>query len=308
MYVRKINFPIWSRMDTNFDNIQRMNIYEFHRSNPDIFRQFSIKDILFLYYKCPQKDKILQLHSTYNQFTFSLNGGRIFHQGEHTYHINKDSGFLLRRAGFLQEMSDDILGWKLLAFYIQDDHLRRIFDEFRLDLPLKDLPSSPTEMMIRIHINDRIRNCYESFIPYFHQAAPLPEKIIEIKLKELLYNVFINPENRNVLSYINNLADGQATPIWEIMEANYMYNLKLSEFAQLANRSLSGFKREFEKFYGASPGKWLAQKRLERAKTQIETTHKTIGEIAFENGFENNSHFSRVFKKRYGKSPFHFRD
>jgi AraC-like DNA-binding protein len=286
----------------------QMNIYEFHKANPDIFRQFSIKNVLFLYYKCPQKDRILQLHSTYNQFTFSLNGGRIFHQGEHTYHINKDSGFLLRRAGFLQEMSDDILGWKLLAFYIKDDYLKKIFDEFRTHLPLNNLPLSPAEMMIRIHINDRTRNCYESLIPYFDQEAPLPEEILKIKLKELLYNVFINPENRNVLSYINNLADGHVTPIWEIMEANYMYNLKLSEYAQLANRSLSAFKREFAAFYGTSPGKWLAEKRLARAKSQVETTQKSISEIAFENGYENNSHFSRVFKKRYGKSPFHFRD
>lgn len=284
-----------------------MNIYEFHKANPDTFRQFSVKDVLFLYYKCPQKDRILQLHSTYNQFTFSLNGGRIFHQGEHTYHINKDSGFLLRRAGFLQEMSDDILGWKLLAFYIKDDYLKRIFDEFRTDLPLSNLPSPSTEMMIPIHINDRIRSCYESLIPYFDQTSPLPEKILEIKLKELLYNVFINPENRNVLSYINNLADGNVAPVWEIMEANYMYNLKLSEYAQLANRSLSAFKREFVAFYGTTPGKWLAEKRIARAKAQVETTQKPISEIAFENGFANSAHFSRVFKDRYGISPVHYR-
>ncbi|HRP57135.1 helix-turn-helix domain-containing protein [Agriterribacter sp.] len=284
-----------------------MNLYEFHRSNPDIFRQFSVKDVLFLYYKCPQKEKILQLHSTYNQFTFSLNGGRIFHQGDYTYHINKNSGFLLRRAGFLQEMSDDIVGWKLLAFYIKDDYLKRIFDEFRADLPLGGLPSPPTEMMISIHINDRIRACYESLLPYFDQAAPLPEKILEIKLKELLYNVFINPENKNILSYINNLADGNVTPVWEIMEANYMYNLKLSEYAQLANRSLSAFKREFVAFYGTTPGKWLAEKRIARAKAQVMTTQKPISDIAFENGFANNAHFSRVFKNRYGISPAHYR-
>lgn len=284
-----------------------MNIYEFHKSNPDIFRQFSIKDVLFLYYKCPQKDRILQLHSSYNQFTFSLDGGRIFHQGERTYHVNKNSAFLLRRAGFLQEMSDEFLGWKLLAFYIKDDYLKKIFDEFRTHLPLNNLPHPPTDMMIPIHINDRIRVCYESFLPYFNQKSPLPEEILKIKLKELLYNVFINPENRNVLSYINNLAAGYKTPIWEIMEANYMYNLKLSEYAQLAGRSLSAFKREFGEFYGTTPGKWLAQKRLERTETMIKTTRKTIGEIAFENGFANLSHFSRAFKNKYGSSPANYR-
>lgn len=86
-------------------------------------------------------------------------------------------------------------------------------------------------MVLVMDINNRIRNCYLSMIPYFKQAEPIPENILEIKLKELLYNVFINPKNRNIISYINSLADGYKTPIWDIIEANYMYNLKLSEYA-----------------------------------------------------------------------------
>lgn len=280
-----------------------MNIYEFHKSNPDIFQQFSIKDILFLYYRCPQKEKILQLHSPYNQLTFSITGRRIFHQGDHTYTVNKNSGFLLRRAAFLQEMDEEIEGWELMAFYLKDDYLKKIFNEFRPYLQLSDLPPLPKEMVITMDINDRIRNCYLSLIPYFNQKEPLPEKLLEIKLKELLYNVFTNPKNRNLLSYINNLSNGHPTQIWEVMEANFMYNLKLSEYAQLANKSLSSFKREFEEFYGITPGKWLTEKRLERAKRFIQTTWKPISDIAFENGFNNISHFSRVFKNKYGNSP-----
>lgn len=284
-----------------------MNLYELHTSNPDIFQQFSIKDILFLYYKCPQKERIIQLHSAYNQFVFSISGGRIFHQGEHTYNINKDSAYLLRRAGFLQEMSDETQGWELLAFYLKDNYLKKIFNEFRKHLVLRDLPPPSKNMMIPMKIDSRIRDCYLSIIPYFNQISTVPEKILEIKLKELLYNIFIHPENRNILSYINGIADGYETPIWEVMEANYMYNLKLSEFAQLANRSLSRFKRDFTEFYKTTPGKWLTKKRLERSKRLIETTTKSIGEIAFENGFSNLSHFCRVFKNEYNFAPTHFR-
>ena len=280
-----------------------MNLYQLHISNPDIFRQFAVKDILFLYYRCPQKDRILQLHSTYNQFVFSIAGGRIFHQGDNTFHINRGSGYLMRRAGFLQEMSDDIKGWELLAFYIKDDYLKKIFNGFRGHLPLRDLPPTPSEMMICLQVDDRIRDCYLSLIPYFDQAAPLPEEILEIKLRESLYNVFIHPGNRMLLAYVNGLADGRVTPLWEVMEANYMYKLKLEQFAHLANRSLSAFKRDFLALYHTTPGRWLAAKRLERAKTLLETSGKPVGDIAFENGFGNLSHFSRVFKLRYGHAP-----
>src|SRR5690606_33481803 len=81
------------------------------------------------------------------------------------------------------------------------------------------------------------------------------------------------------------------------------YKLKLDQFAHLTNRSLSAFKRDFLALYHTTPGRWLAAKRLERAKTLLETSGKPIGDIAFENGFGNLSHFSRVFKLRYGHAP-----
>src|SRR5690606_19086506 len=113
-----------------------------------------------------------------------------------------------------------------------------------------------------LQVDDRIRDCYLSLIPYFDQAAPLPEEILEIKLRELLYNVFIHPGNRMLLAYVNGLADGRVTPLWEVMEANYMYKLKLDQFAHLTNRSLSAFKRDFLALYHTTPGRWLAAKRL----------------------------------------------
>ncbi len=284
-----------------------MNLYKLHTSHPEIFKQFAVKDILFLYYKCPQKERILQLHSSLNQFVFSIRGGRIFHQGDHSYPVDHNSGYLMRRAGFLQEMSDDIKGWELMAFYIGDDYLKEIFNGFRAHLPLGDLPPIPKEMMISIHIDGRIRDCYLSLIPYFDQSLPLPEEILELKLRELLYNVFIHPKNGNLLSYVNSLADGYRTPLWEIMEANYMYNLKLPQYAALTNRSLSAFKRDFVDHYQCNPGKWLSRRRLERAKSQLERGKKSIGEIAFENGFANLSHFSRVFRETYGMAPSHYR-
>lgn len=285
-----------------------MNVYDLHIANPDIFRQFSVKDVLFLYYHCPQKEKILQLHSPYNQLTFSISGKRIFHQGDHTYSVNKNSGFLLRRAAFLQEMDDDIKGWELMAFYLKDEFLKKIFMEFRPHLPLSDIPAPSSEMVLPMAIDERTRSCYLSLIPYFNQSDSLPEEILLIKLKELLYNVFVNPDNRMLLSYVNNLANGYITPIWEIMEANYMYNLKLREYAQLAGKSLSSFKREFQEFYGTTPGKWILEKRLERARRLIKTSQKTISEITFECGFKNVSHFSRIFKEKFKLSPTGYRE
>ncbi len=87
------------------------------------------------------------------------------------------------------------------------------------------------------------------------------------------------------------------------MEANFSFNLKMEDFAKLSYRSLSAFKRDFEKLYATSPGKWLLENRLQHAKHLLTRGGRTVSEAAFESGFENSSHFSRAFSKKYGTPP-----
>ncbi|MBN2598164.1 MAG: helix-turn-helix transcriptional regulator [Marinifilaceae bacterium] len=285
-----------------------MNIYEIHKSNPDIFTQISFKDNLFLYYDCPQKEQILTLYSNHNQLAFTISGKRIIHHGANTWISNENKGLLLKRCAYLQELPPDYSGWNVLVFYMKDEYLKKIFNELRGHLNFDNLPTTNVNIVEEFEINDKTRVCYHSILPYFEQPSQLPENIFESKFKELLFNILITPGNRNILSYISQISDGYITPIWEVMESNYMYNLSLAEFAQIANRSTSTFRREFEKYYHTTPGKWLTHRRLERAKSFLESGSKPIGEIAFECGFENVSHFSRLFKDHNNMSPLQFRN
>ena len=42
-------------------------------------------------------------------------------------------------------------------------------------------------------------------------------------------------------------------------------------------------------------------------KCLLNTSKLNISEIAFDSGFENVSHFSRIFKKKYNCSPLQYR-
>ena len=66
-------------------------------------------------------------------------------------------------------------------------------------------------------------------------------------------------------------------------------------------------KGEFQHHYHNSPGKWLTDKRLEYAKHLLETSKKSVSEVADACGFENPAHFSRVFKEKTGMAPLQFR-
>lgn len=285
-----------------------MNIYEIHKSNPDLFPQLTLRDQLFLYYKCPQKDKILQLYSNHNQLTFTLRGKRIIHHGNKKWVLNRNQGFLLKRGAFHQELPSDFSGWEVLVLYLKDDYLKNIFEEFREYLPLNNLPETNREMIQEFELNTQIRNCCEGLIPYFSKSHLLPDPIFEGKFKELLFNILIHPNNHQILAYINQLIDGYVTPIWQVMESNYFYDLKISEFAEIANRSTATFRREFKEHYHTTPGRWLTNRRLERALVLLQTTKKTISEITLDCGFKNVSHFSRIFKQKFNLPPTKYRE
>jgi AraC family transcriptional regulator, exoenzyme S synthesis regulatory protein ExsA len=266
-----------------------------------------LKDQLFLYYNCPQKDKILQLYSNHNQLAFTISGKRILHHGDSKWITSKNRGLLLKRCAFLQELPSDYSGWEGLVLYLKDDYLKYIFEEFRQYLTLDNLPKVGVDMFQGFEINNQIRNCYESLLPYFGKPQLFPDTIFEGKIKELLFNILAHPPNNHLLAYINQITGDYVIPIWEVMEANYFYDLKISEFAEIANRSTTTFRRDFEKYYRTTPGKWLTNRRLEKAKLLLKSSDKSISEITFDCGFKNVSHYSRIFKEKFNSSPTKYR-
>ncbi len=285
-----------------------MTSNDLYHSNDEIFKRFSIKENLFVHYNCPQRDKILQLYSDHNQLLFTLSGKKIFRHGDDTFYANKNSTFLLKRSAFLQELPDDYTGFEVLVFYMSDSYLKLIFEEYRPFLPLDDLPELTDTMFIQVKISEQIYSSYQSLLPYFEKKHDIPDSIIEARFKELIYNIISLPENRQILVYLNKISNEEKIPIYEVMESNYMFHLKLEDYAKLAQRSLAKFKREFELHYHTSPGKWLVNRRLKKAELLLRTSSKPIGDVAFESGFVNLSHFSRAFKEHYGDSPLQYRE
>lgn len=63
------------------------------------------------------------------------------------------------------------------------------------------------------------------------------------------------------------------------------------------------FIRLFKKNMGCTPGKYINQKKIEKAQQIIMTRDLSIRDLAYSLGFENISYFNRLFKKITGMSP-----
>ena len=283
-----------------------INTYDFTIARPEYFKQLSVRDLLFLFYKCPQVERNLNLYTHYNEIIFTLSGKKKLNHRNRSWLLTDNTSLFVRKTAYNQEMVYT-WEWEVLAFYFQDDFLQQVFKTYKPNLPLKNIPAPPTDMIIEINVSEATRAFFYSIVPYFTQPSPPAESLLELKFKELIFLILSDPANSSLLSYVNNMSERSKAPLHEIMEPNYMFNLSLSEYARIAQRSLASFKREFSEVYRTTPGKWLTQKRLEYAQVLLENSSKNVNEIAYESGFENSTHFNRIFKQKFGLPPLQYR-
>src|SRR5215203_5018862 len=184
---------------------------------------------------------------------------------------------------------------------------KRIFQKNKKSLPLVNLPLPSPEHVIELDVNDLSKSFFLSMLPYFSQTPPPPEHLLELKFKELVLSLLSNKKNDPFLSYLNQLSQDKHLSLEEVMLNNYTFNLTLQEYAKLACKSIPTFQRDFKRMFKDTPAKWVMKKRLALARELLENTSDSIAEIAFECGFENQTHFSRVFKEKVGKAPLQYR-
>lgn len=129
--------------------------------------------------------------------------------------------------------------------------------------------------------------------------------LLKLKIMELLYDVA--ECSKNMFRQILQLRRPVRVDIRQVVEQYYATPVTLPELAFLSGRSLSSFKRDFQQTYNESPAQWIRNKRLELAKQMLQQTAIPVTEICYSIGFENVSHFSRIFKDHYGFPPTQYR-
>ena len=131
--------------------------------------------------------------------------------------------------------------------------------------------------------------------------SEFPESLATLKIEEAI-NILrlIDPSVDSVLA---NFDVPGKIDIIDFMQRNFMFNMSLEKLVYLTGRSLSTFNRDFKKLFHTTPQRWLTGKRLELAYYHLSEKKKKPTEVYLEVGFEDLSHFSYTFKKKYGISP-----
>ena len=94
----------------------------------------------------------------------------------------------------------------------------------------------------------------------------------------------------------------------EYVDENYTEpDLCLTSAADYLGTSIYVVSRLFKEVTGKGFKEFVTDKRLEYARTLLETTSHNVSEIAVMTGFENAVYFSNLFKSKYGLAPTQYR-
>ena len=275
------------------------------RTDPRFYRQLVCDNELLTEYNCPLEQRMQDLWSHQSYFVFALDGRKVWHTAQGAVVMDAgDAAFVRKGAGIVEQYFEK--PFCVLLFFIGDDFIRATLRDHG---PQQQPGTEQAPPMIRLNSGPLMQGFVHSMLPHFRQAVPAPTELLRLKFSELLLTVMNDPANATLLTYFRSLLrDPVHERVRRVMEDNYCFNLQLEEYARLSGRSLSAFKRDFQEVFGAAPGKWLRERRLERARTMLGPGRLQVSEVAFQCGFENLSHFSRAFKEMYGHAPAQLRE
>jgi AraC-like DNA-binding protein len=245
-------------------------------------------------------DKLFKSEVVFDQhmLVWFMSGETKIVQADISYLFKAGDIFLIQRnqLATIINYPKDGLPHKTVVMHLTTNRLK----DFYANVSIK--PKTSVSPGIRC-FNDHplLKSCLASLIPYFELQGEFPENIASLKIKEAISILrLIDTEIDYVLA--NFEAPGKIDLV-SFMEKNFMFNMPMEKFGYLTGRSLSTFNRDFKKHFNVTPEKWLTQKRLELAYYQITEKKKKPVEVYLEVGFEDLSHFSYAFKKRFGDTP-----
>jgi len=172
--------------------------------------------------------------------------------------------------------------------------------DFSIEYSYDGVKKHDSEIIQSLKPDPLYKSFMDSLVPY-QLKQPENEKLLSLKSREaILILLQTNPELAGTLF---DFTEPCKIDLEAFMNKNFHFNVEMKRFAYLTGRSLATFKRDFEKLYQIPPSRWLQQRRLQEAYHLIKEKGKTVSDVYLEVGFEDLSHFSFAFKKKYGMAP-----
>ncbi|SEW51761.1 helix-turn-helix domain-containing protein [Chitinophaga arvensicola] len=236
-----------------------------------------------------------------HMFIYLKAGSMTMYDGNKEYKIQSGDYCLVRRNYLAKYTKRPPENGKFSTVGVSLDQafLRSISAEF--PPAAKKETAVGNDALLKLPANPLFDVYVQTLGPYLEMRGREYDDILLLKKKELVLMLLkTHPELRPVLFDVN---DPGKIDLEAFMNKHYKFNVSMKRFSYLTGRSLTTFKRDFEKIFHQAPGRWLLERRLREAHFMLEKRKMKPSDVYLELGFEDLSHFSYAFKKMYGITP-----
>lgn len=122
--------------------------------------------------------------------------------------------------------------------------------------------------------------------------------LTDLVSQELIYEVL---KVRGSFELLTSQQNSSVVTAMRLMQQSPESIHSITDVANAFNMSPANFNAQFKKLTDKTPNEFLTLAKLEKAKSLLGTL--SVTETAFELGYENISHFIRLFKGQYGMTP-----
>lgn len=172
-------------------------------------------------------------------------------------------------------------------------YCRNILENNEIDYLIFDNPLFETILSRMKQIEDQKDDTYQLSLvaDSYHVLSLLYEKAEENYLNKM-------PENENIY-----LLNKMTSYIYN----HYSEKISLKDIAEYGHVSTSKCSRMFNQYMNHSPIDFLNLYRLEVSSDLLRNTNESINNISMICGFDQQSYYTRMFKKEYGCTPGEYR-
>jgi AraC-like DNA-binding protein len=267
---------------------------------PDELSLNSSMSIQIYDYESNQEISKQQIILNKNTFSFLQEGTKEVFFDNSSYSIN-NSQFLLMKSGhclMTEKLSNNRKSYRSILFFFCNDAVLGFIRKFELSQPTSEALYST----YAFDYDEFIKRFTNSLLDIIKLSKTSQKNILEVKFDEIMLYL-IEFKGVNFLYSLISDSDNQNQKFIQLIESNKLNKLSIKELSFLSNRSVSSFKREFEKHFNNSPSKWFQDKRLEHSAFLLKKKSKRPSDIFEEIGYENLSNFIQAFKNKFGMTP-----
>jgi AraC-like DNA-binding protein len=190
---------------------------------------------------------------------------------------------------------NDEIEWGHSWFHCSGNYIRKLVENLHI-------PQTKPFAFSKFHIMEKfLKDIHSELANHIRADSIILENIFEIFVRNIKRNIS-GDESASFPSIPDNILK-----VRNFLESHFQEKMNLKKLAEMAYMSKPHFSAEFKKYFARPPVDYLIDIRMKHARYLLLDKNLSVAEISRRSGYEDVFHFSKQFKKRFGKSPSLYR-